>query len=110
MYSLYMLSPVVKWWPFVSAGVLSFACMIWYRRIDLSAMGWPLPIGAGSAVVAGTLDLIRSGDLVGATFYELFDVAVRGVFAALICAFIGACAGAALGNGMNKLRSKGPPA
>jgi hypothetical protein len=72
-------------------------------------MGWRLPIGVGSAVVAGILDLIRSGDLVGATFYELFDVAARGPFAAPVYALIGTCAGLALGRGMNKLRSKGPP-
>jgi hypothetical protein len=72
-------------------------------------MGWPLPIGGGGAVVAGILDLIRSGDLVGATFYELFDVATRGLFSALVYALIEACAGLTLGRGMNKLRSKGPP-
>jgi hypothetical protein len=108
MDSLDMLPPLVKWWPFVATAVLSFACMTWYRGIDISAMGWPLPIGAGSAVVAGVIDLIKSGDLAGATFFELFDVAVRGLIAALIFAFIGACAGAALGFGMNKLRSKDP--
>ncbi|MDX6463053.1 MAG: hypothetical protein QOE55_6750 [Acidobacteriaceae bacterium] len=109
MYNLYSLSPVVKWWPFVATGVLSFACVIWYRGIDFPAMGWPLPIGVGSAVVAGMLDLIRSGDLVGATFYELFDVAARGLFSALVYALIGACAGLTLGKGMNKLRSKRAP-
>jgi hypothetical protein len=109
MYNLYSLSPVVKWWPLVATGVLSFACVIWYRGIDFPAMYWPLPIGVGGAVVAGILDLISSGYLVGATFYELFDVAARGLFTALVYALIGACAGLTLGRGMNKLRSKGPP-
>jgi hypothetical protein len=110
MESLQVLSPVVRWWPFVVSGALAFICMIWYRGLRLSAMGWPLPIGAGTAVMAGIVELIGSGGLVGATFYDVVDAAVRGTIIALIYGLLGALVGASLGNAVNKFRAKSPPA
>jgi hypothetical protein len=110
MYSLYLLSSVVKWWPFVSCAVLTFCYLLWNGGIqNLSAAGLlPLPISVGTSLLAGAIDLFLSGDLMGATIYQAIDVLLRGTLAAVIYSFLGAFVGAGLWQGLHAVLNRSP--